>query len=468
VSILALDIGSSRIKALLATPDGELLEVRSASTPRRSTESGEHAYPADAVLDTIEGLVAGMAAAWPRWPIRTLVFSCLGTAMVPVDRAGRPLGPALAPADRRPLAVPGLTETIDMSSAELRERTGCDPAVASSLLHFLWWWHTKPEVMAGLHRFRSLRGFALQELCGADAEDATWASRTMLVDLETNLWSGPILAAAGLPAAVLPPIEPPTTQLPVRRTTIERLGLAPGAVAVLGAMDNCCSFLGAADDERADVVNIVGTYEHMAGVASLAEARKVAGACGAIVHTYLIPDRHIVMTRVAMGDLLTLAAGGDATTLNRVLDGVSVIPRGVAIALTPGAVLEASHAGVPPVEVIQALLESEAAVLRRFVEAWPGDGSRRPIAAVGGGASHPAVLQLKANLLDQPLSTLATDEGAGVGALRLAVMATQSMSSSEASRLFPNPGVRTYYPIADATGPWRGMVRPQVTAHGGA
>jgi sugar (pentulose or hexulose) kinase len=254
----------------------------------------------------------------------------------------------------------------------------------------------------------------------------------------------------------------------VRRSAIERLGLAPGAFALLGAMDNCCSFLGAADTERSDLVNIVGTYEHMAGVTSLAEAREAAGDSGAIVHTYLMPDRYIAMTRVAMGDLLALAAGGDATRLDQLLDGISVIPRGDVIALTPEAVLGAIRAGVPPVRVIQALLESEAAVLRRFVEAWPGDGSRRPIAAVGGGASHAAVLQLKANLLGHPLSTLATDEGAGIGALRLAAMVTQSMSSREASRLFPNPSVRTYYPIADATGPWRGMVRPSVSTHGGA
>jgi xylulokinase len=467
MSILALDVGSSRIKALLATLEGQLIEVRSTSTPRRSAEAGEHVYPADAVQGTIEELIAGLAAAWPRQPIRTLVFSCLGTAMVPVDREGRPLGPALAPADRRPLDGPGLAETVDMSLAELRQRTGCDPAVASSLMHFLWWWRTKPEVMAVLHRFRSLRGFAIQELCGADAEDATWASRTMLVDLETNRWSGAILAAAGLPAAVLPPIEPATTTLPVRRSAIERLGLAPGAVALLGAMDNCCSFLGAADTERSDLVNIVGTYEHMAGVASLAEVREVAGDSGAIVHTYLEPDRYIAMTRVALGELLALAAGGDLTRLDHLLEAVAATPRGDAIALTPEAVTEAICAGVPPPRVLQALLESEAAVLRRFVEAWPGDGSRRPIAAVGGGASHPAVLQLKANLLGEPLSTLASDEGAGIGALRLAAMVTQSMSSREASRLFPNPSVRTYYPIADATGPWRGMVRPSVSIHGG-
>ncbi len=118
--------------------------------------------------------------------------------------------------------------------------------------------------------------------------------------------------------------------------------------------------------------------------------------------------------------------------------------------------------------ILQALLESESAVLRRFVDAWPSDDSSRPIAVVGGGASHAAVLQLKANLLDQPLSTLATDEGAGIGALRLAAMATQSISSSEASRLFPNASMRTYYPTAEAAGRSHDTMRPPVSLHGGA
>ena len=53
------------------------------------------------------------------------------------------------------------------------------------------------------------------------------------------------------------------------------------------------------------------------GSPDLAKVREVASASGAIVHTYLMPDRYIAMTRVAMGDLLALAAGGDLTRLDR-------------------------------------------------------------------------------------------------------------------------------------------------------
>ena len=84
------------------------------------------------------------------------------------------------------------------------------------------------KVGEGTVRYRSLRGFALQEMCGADVEDGSWASRTMLADLETGQWSEDILSAAGLSADVLPPIEPPTATFEVRASVTRRLGLAPG------------------------------------------------------------------------------------------------------------------------------------------------------------------------------------------------------------------------------------------------
>ena len=176
--------------------------------------------------------------------------------------------------------------------------------MASFLLHFLWWQRTQPGLMERLHRFRSLRGYAMAELCGVDAEDPTWASRTMLFELEACGWSETILSAAKLPRDVLPPLWPATSTWPVKTARQERLGLAPGAVAVLGAMDNCCALLGATSPGSSGLVNIVGTYEHMAAAGGLQDVRAASASGDGIVHAYLVPGQYIGMTRVPMGDLL--------------------------------------------------------------------------------------------------------------------------------------------------------------------
>ncbi len=103
---------------------------------------------------------------------------------------------------------------------------------------------------------------------------------------------------------------------------------------------------------------------------------------------------------------------------------------------------------------MQRLIESATSVLARFAAAWAELGRpTEPIAIVGGGAGRDAVLRLKANLLDRRLVTLGSDEGAGLGALRLAAMAVKGATPEEACQLFENPITRTIQPhqVAPAT-----------------
>lgn len=447
MSVLALDIGSSRTKALWADWDGRLVAVRSTATPCQSLAPGERSYPVDAVYAAIEGLVAELAASDAAEAIDTLVFSCLGTAMAPLDRDGRPLGPALAPSDLRPQRQPWPIDALDMDVAGLFERTGSEPSVASFLLHWLWWRDLHPELIDELHRFRSLRGFAMAELCDADAEDRSLASRTMLADLATGDWSAETLAAAGLPVAALPAIEPATAAFPIRADAIDRLGLAPGAVAVLGGMDNGCSLLGADGPDRSGLANIVGTYEHMAGAANLDTVRAVAADSDAIIHAHPLPGEFITMTRVPIGDLLRRAARGHAGGLDDLLQGVSPKPQGLGSSMDAESVEAAVRAGRPRLRIMQELIESGARVLLRFADAWAARGMpTEPIAVVGGGADNERVLQLKAAILGRPLVTLDRPEAAGLGALRLAAMAVRGATASEACRLFANPIARTIQP----------------------
>lgn len=451
MSLLALDIGTSRIKAILARPDGAIVAMRSAPTPVDAVPGERHAFPPAAVLATAEALVAGLAAEHPRDPIDTLVFSCLGTAMAPVDRAGVPLGPALSPADPRPLATPGLRERIALDDATLFAITGSHVGLSSFLLQWLWWSVAEPRTFARAHRLRSLRGVVVAAWTGADAEDPSWASRTMAMDLATDDWSPTILAAAGLDRALLPAIEPATTAFPVEPAVVRRLGLAPGARVILGAMDNTCAFLGASDPTEARLANIAGTYEHMAGVGPGPVARAAAVAVDGLVHRFPLGGRDLSYSRVPIGLMLgeIAAAGGGADGLERLWDGVAEQPTGASIPLAVDAVRSILAQGNDPAAVLQAVLESGAAVLARYTDAWvAAGGAVDRIVVVGGGAVRTRALQLKANVLGRPVSTLETDEAAGLGALRLAAIATDGLTEAAACARFPNPVVATWAPAS--------------------
>jgi xylulokinase len=447
VSVVALDIGTSRTKALLATWDGVITAVASVPTPVLAQEAGHLAFPADAVRSAALSLLADLAGTHPDDLVDTVVFSCLGTAMVPVDRGGRPLGPALSPADVRPSLVPGLMDRVALAADELSDLTGQDPRTPSFLLHWLWWREAHPDVMERLHRFRSLRGFLVEGLCAADAEDPSWASRTMLMDLATSSWSQRILAAADLSAEALPRIWPSTTSWPIEPAAATRLGLASNARVVLGGMDNCCAFLGASDPEERRLVNIAGTYEHLAGVGELGVTRSAARAVGGLVHRYLVEGCYLSYSRVPLGHLLAEVERAAPHGLARLMDRLAEIPTGRTTELDGDAVRDAIRAGVAPGVVLQGLLERSAHVLARYARAWvAAGGSFDRVVTVGGGAAHARGLQLKASILGQRLSKLESDEAAGIGALRLAAVAVTGTSPSAACRLFANPVARTWTP----------------------
>lgn len=448
MSVLAIDIGSSRIKALLAGWDGRLTEVRSARTPRRNAEPGEASYPVDEVVAAVERLIVE-SSVFHDDAIDTLVFSCLGTAMAPIAADGQPLAPALAPDDRRPRADARGLDSLGLNHDELRHRTGSDPAVPSFLWHAWWWRSVHPEVLDRTHRFRSLRGCLMARLCGADVEDHSWASRTMLYDLDAGDWSSPIIEAVGLSAQLFPPLAPSTVALSIDPDTAQRLGLASDARAVLGAMDNGCAHLGASGPGQAGLVDIVGTYEHLAGAAPLDVARAILQDADGVIHAYPLDGRYIAMTRVLLGELLRVISQRADRELGTLLDGLSAEPTGSTVAADPGAVTAELDAGRPPAEVLQGVLESAAATLAGFADAWSAQGlTAEPVTVVGGGAAHPKVLQLKAALLGRSLVTLASDEAAAIGALRLAAMGVRGATETEAGQLFADPVAQTITPPA--------------------
>jgi xylulokinase len=448
MSVVALDIGTSNIKVLLASWAGRIVDERSVGTPIESHADGTHGFPLDELLARSKTLIAATTRDHPDEAVDTLVITCLGSAMVPVDAAERPLGPALSPADTRPWRGGGLAEKLNLPLDELRHLTGSDPLVASFLLHWLWWRDRHPDEMARLHRFRSLRGFVAEDLSGADAEDRSWASRTMLLDLQTNDWSDAILDDARLSRDALPTIHPSTAMWSLRPERIAQLGLAADARLVLGGIDNCCAFLGSTEPDAPSLVNIVGTYEHIAGISSLDVARPVAATGEGIIHTYLLPDTTITMTRIPIGLLLARAAETDSRSLEDLLTEISLYPTGARIALDAAAVDAAMTAGADTVQLVQRLLESSIDLLGVFADAWQSpERLTDHLIAVGGGAKHGSALQLKANMLGRAISTLSSEQGASLGALRLAAIAVHGDSPDEACLRFANPVATTWRPM---------------------
>ena len=105
----------------------------------------------------------------------------------------------------------------EMPEAEIRSRTGLPLATYFSAPKVRWLLEARPELREGLESGRLVFGTIDTWLVwnmtggvhgGRHLTDATNASRTMLMDLDSLSWDPELLALARLPAVALPEIVP--------------------------------------------------------------------------------------------------------------------------------------------------------------------------------------------------------------------------------------------------------------------
>jgi len=197
VNVLAIDQGTSATKALLVGPGNEILGQ--AEVPVATTSVGRDGVEADPeeLLRSVVSAGAGALAA-ARAPAHAVALANQGETVLAWDRAtGRPLSRAIVWQDRRSA---GVCARLRDRAGELTAITGLplDPYFAAPKMTWL------RENVTGEGVVTTTDTWLLHRL-GADyVTDATTASRTMLLDLDTTEWSPAACAAFGIDAALLP------------------------------------------------------------------------------------------------------------------------------------------------------------------------------------------------------------------------------------------------------------------------
>lgn len=213
----------------------------------------------------------------------------------------QPLGPAIVWQDVR--TAPRMTEVETTGHGDaVRAVTGLRPSPYFSAGKFAWMLEHVPEVAAardaGRLRLGTIDSWLIARLTGgAHLSDATNASRTLLMDVETGCWSKDMLQLFGIPAQSLPEIVP-----------------SMGRCAVAGADAPVASgtpISGIAGDQQAAL------FGHL-GVAPGAAKVTYGTGCFLLQHAgdTRPPDVDHLLTTVALGqpDGLTYAYEGSVFT----------------------------------------------------------------------------------------------------------------------------------------------------------
>lgn len=448
--VFSVDVGTTGAKVLLLDSGGQVLGQSFREYPVRHSAPGRAEQDADAVAGIVVTLLEETVKAAGIDRVDALCYSVQGDAVIPVDENDHPLLPAILGMDYRSAA---LMEELEqrLGGRMLFEKTGMPPHPIVSIGKMLWVERERPDIAAKTRRYLTYDGFLLRKL-GAEEylTDLTMASRSMACGLTSGEWDSEILAAIGVDQAKLPRIVPSGVRVGQMDATLaRRIGLVNRPELVTGGHDQCCAAVGAGAVRPNLAVDSHGTaevlsvsldaplvsagmydsqypcYRHAAPGRFFSFALNHTGGVALRWHrdTLCAEERiHAEKTGKSAYDLMVEKMPEEPT-------GMLFLPHFNGSG-TPHTNLDAKGALVGLTlatgrgEITKALLEGLAFELRLNAERFAQIGI--PVAelrCVGGGASHPVSLQLKADVLGKPVSTLAQGQAASLGAGIIALTA---------------------------------------------
>jgi glycerol kinase len=199
VNVLAIDQGTSATKALVVSPEHEVLGTAEVPVGPTALADGGVEQDPEALLASVRA--AGAAAlARARAPVVAVGLANQGETVLAWDPAtGRPLSAAISWQDRRATAI---CVALAGRAERLRHVTGLplDPYFAAPKMRWLREHVTKAGVVT------TTDTWLLHRLAGVYATDAATASRTLLADLDAGIWSPEACAAFAIDPAALPAI----------------------------------------------------------------------------------------------------------------------------------------------------------------------------------------------------------------------------------------------------------------------
>ncbi|HWE09977.1 MAG TPA: FGGY family carbohydrate kinase [Solirubrobacteraceae bacterium] len=432
--LLGIDLGSSSSKAVLAQPDGTIVDAAEREHQLSLPRPGWAEHDAEQVWwGDLQALLAelgrnSLAA------VRAVCVSGIGPCLLPIDRAGDPLRPAI---------LYGIDTRASAEVVELTERYGADAVLASggSPLtsqavgpKLLWLRRHESEVWERTRRFVMASSFAVLRLTGEYVLDHHSASQcNPLYDLAAarwrDDWSQEIAPGLALPRL----LWPGDLAGSVTAAAAAETGLRAGTSVAAGTIDAWAESLSAGADAAGDTMLAYGTTMFIVHVAPTATPHPSLWLTAGVT-----PGSRTIAAGMATSGALTgwlreIAGGppfeqlvGEAAATAPGADGLVVLPyfagertplfdpsaRGAALGLTLN-----HHRG----HLYRALLEATAFGTRHNLEAIQlagGDPAR--LVAVGGGTRGGLWTQIVSDVTGRPQDVPGLTIGASFGDAQLA------------------------------------------------
>jgi len=311
-AVLAFDVGTSGVKAVLADPDRGIV----ASTGRAyglSTPAPGWVDQDTLAIRAAMGRASRALLRDARVAVEGIVVTAQMFSLQPVDATGAPLGPMLSWLDQRSAAVAAeLAERVP--PAEQGRRLGSRITAKDIVARALWLRAEDAERYARAAWLLDCKESIVAWLCGDAVTDPSGASAWRITHPSGTAWDADACDLVAVDQRRLPRIAPATDVAGTLTTAAARaLGVPAGTPVLVGAGDVPASQLGAGAVRPGQTHLSLGTAAYL-GIDAARDTRDPAGDLGTLAHA--LPDRSLVWLEIATG-------GGALAWAGRALGGGS-------------------------------------------------------------------------------------------------------------------------------------------------
>ncbi len=303
MSLLAIDIGSSRCKAVAFASTGAILaQHASAYTPQFPAPAHAEINPEafwQAVCQCSQAVSRNLSD-----PVRALCLSSHGETFVPVNGRNEAIAPAILNQDNRATEEAAWIEKA-FGRKRLFETTGLVAHPMYPVPKILWLRKHRPDIFVPSVRFLTVIGYVLSRLGLPPYIDYSLASRYLAFDIRQRRWSEEILAAAEIDVECLPvPVPAGTVAGKLDAAASGNLGLLPETLVVMGGHDQPCGALGVGAIGPGRVADSMGTYECLVAASDQPGLTDAALAASLNSYCHVVPDKFVTLAYFPSGIMI--------------------------------------------------------------------------------------------------------------------------------------------------------------------
>jgi xylulokinase len=469
--VLGLDLGTSGLKGILVDKNGKIVDESSSEYPLLTPKRGHSEQDPKEWFRAAKEVMAAIIETTPdaKEKLEGISFSGQMHSLVLLDEQNHVLRPAILWNDVRTTKQ---CETIRTKVDNLIDITKNKALEGFTLPKLLWVKENEADVWEKVSMFLLPKDYLGYRLTGQKQMEYSDAAGTLLLDVESRVWSREVAEAVGISTDICPPLVQSHDEIgKLDRELAEELGLNHEVPVFSGGADNPCAAVGA---------GIVRPDQGMASIGTSGVFLSYEESGDKAYNGHLHYFNHVVPNAFyTMG--VTLAAGSSLNWFKKtfapeesfaeLLKGVKDVKPGsdgllfapyISGERTPytDSNIRGTFLGMDIAHTrdhfARAVLEGITFSLKDSYELMKKHSSKEfsQIVSVGGGAKNPDWLQMQADIFNAPVVTLETEQGPAMGAAMIAAVGAGWFSDFEdcskefvkyKSEVKPNPEAVSQY-----------------------